>query len=224
MKEDESFSISEVAAMVGLTAHTIRAWERRYGIPKPARTAATHRRYTMEDVELLRRVKLGVSLKGLSLKLAARWAQGDLPETEFEAPGPAALTFEPAEPPAEEVPWRAMADLSASPMVILTTDGRIVDANIAFARAAGVVRGGLRNTRFADLIDPHDRAKAVKAYRPPLQQRRGWELNLKTKMVAGLYSFDCWPLRRGGQWLLGMIGRDLGGAGMEEWPASDETR
>ncbi len=222
MKE-ENFSISEVAAMVGLTDHTIRAWERRYGIPKPARTAATHRRYTMDDVELLRRVKHGVSLKGLSLKLAARWASGELPETEFEAPAPASLPSQRSEQPAEEAPWRAMADLSPSPMVIVTTDGRIVDANIAFARAAGVVRGSLRNTRFVDLVDPHDRAKAVRAYRPPLQQRRGWELNLKTKMVASLYSFDCWPLRRGEQWLLGMIGRDLSGAGMEEWPVDDTT-
>lgn len=224
MKEEESFSISEVAAMVGLTTFTVRAWEKRYGIPKPARTASAHRRYTIDDVELLRRVKQGVSMRGLSLKLAARWARGDLPETEFEAPAPAALTSRAEEPPAETVPWRAMADLSASPMIIVSTDGRIVDANIAFARAAGVVRGSLRNTRFADLVDPHDRAKAIKAYRPPLQQRRGWELNLKTRMVAGLYSFDCWPVRRGDEWLLGMIGRDLGGAGMEDWPAGDETR
>ncbi|HYM67361.1 MAG TPA: PAS domain-containing protein, partial [Patescibacteria group bacterium] len=109
------------------------------------------------------------------------------------------------------------ADLSPLPMVIVTTEGLMLDANIAFARAAGVIRGSLRGKKFAELIDPHDRAKAVKAYRPPLQQRRGWELNLKTKMVSGLYSFDCWPLRRGEQWLLGMIGRDLSASGMELW-------
>ena len=220
----ETFSISEVAAMVGLTAHTIRAWERRYGVPRPARTAATHRRYTMDDVDLLRRVKQGVALKGLSLKLAARWAQGDLPEIELEPPELTGLAIPTGEPPAEEAPWRAMADLSPSPMIIVSTDGRIVDANIAFARAAGVVRGGLRNTRFADLIDPHDRAKAVTAYRPPLRQRRGWELNVRTRVVAGLYSFDCWPLRRGEEWLLGMIGRDLTGEGMEEGAAVDDVR
>ncbi len=223
MKDADTFSIAEVAAMVGLTAHTVRAWERRYGIPEPARTAAAHRRYTMDDVELLRRVKQGVSLKRLSLKLAARWARGELPEAELEAPAADALPRDMAEAAAEEAPWRAMADLSPSPMVILATDGRIVDANIAFARAAGVVRGSLRNMRFADLVDPHDRAKAVSAYRPPLQQRRGWELNLKTRMVAGLYSFDCWPLRRGEEWLLGMIGRDLTGAGIEDWPAGDAS-
>lgn len=221
---DETFSISEVAAMVGLTAHTIRAWEKRYGVPRPARTASTHRRYTMDDVEVLRRVKQGVSLKGLSLKLAARWAEGDLPETELEAREPAGPATAPGDLPAEDAPWRAMADLSPSPMVIVANDGRIVDANIAFARAAGVVRGGLRNTRFADLIDPHDRAKAVTAYRPPLRQRRGWELNVRTKVVAGLYSFDCWPLRWGEDWLLGMIGRDLTGEAMEEGPAGDDAR
>ena len=210
--------------MVGLTPHTIRAWEKRYRALTPRRTAANHRRYTMDDVELLRRVRQGVSLNGLSLRLAVLRAQGELPEPEIEMVPTASLPADGVDQPEEQAPWRAMADLSPTLMLILTPGGRIVDANIAFARAAGVVRGSLRGGRFADLVDPHDRAKAVKAYRPPLQQRRSWELNLRTKMVSGMYSFDCWPLRRGERWLLGLIGRDLSGSGLELWAGESEKQ
>ena len=215
--KQESFTIAEVGSMVGLTPYTIRAWEKRYGALKPRRTSADHRRYTMEDVELLRRVKQGVALKGLSLKLAVMRAQGEIVEPEIEEVHSAHAPRSTDDQPDEQAPWRAMADLSPLLMAILTTEGRIVDANIAFARAAGVMRGSLRGARFADFVDPHDRAKAVKAYRPPLQQRRGWELNLRTKMVSGMYSFDCWPLLRGEMRLLGLIGRDLSASGMDMW-------
>ena len=219
---EAGFTIAEVASMVGLTPYTIRAWEKRHGALKPRRTSADHRRYTMEDVELLRRVKQGVSLKGLSLKLAVMRAQGEIVEPEIEEVKSASVPRAIDDQPDEQAPWRAMADLSPLLMTVLTTEGRIVDANIAFARAAGVVRGSLRGARLVDFVDPHDRAKAVKAYRPPLQQRRGWELNLRTKMVSGMYSFDCWPLRRGELWLLGLIGRDLSASGMDMWAPEGE--
>ena len=208
--------------MVGLTPHTIRVWERRYRALTPRRTAANHRRYTMEDVELLRRVRQGVALKGLSLKVAVLRAQGDALEPEVELIKTASGPVDVGDQPDDQAPWRAMADLSPLLMIIVTPEGRTVDANIAFARAAGVVRGRLRGGRFADLVDPHDRAKAVKAYRSPLQQRKGWELNLRTNMVSGMYSFDCWPLRWGGRWVLAMIGRDLRASGIELWALDDD--
>lgn len=211
---EEDFTIAEVSAMVGLTPHTIRAWETRHRALTPSRTPANHRRYGMEDVELLRRVKQGVAVKGLSLRLAVLRAQGELIDPEIEtarvASEPAGATGESENP----APWRAMADLSPLLMVLLTPEGRIVDANIAFARTVGTVRERLRGERFANLVDPHDRAKAVRAYRPPLQQRKGWELNLRTNAASGMYSFDCWPLRRGEQSLLGMIGREVGASAL----------
>jgi DNA-binding transcriptional MerR regulator len=219
---EAGFTIAEVASMVGLTPYTIRAWEKRYGALKPRRTPADHRRYTMEDVELLRRVKQEVSLKRLTLKLAVMRARGEILEPEIEEVKSTSAPRAADDQPDEQAPWRAMADLSPLLMAVLTTEGRIVDANIAFARAAGVMRGSLRGARFADFVDPHDRAKAVKAYRPPLRQRRGWELNLRTKMVSGMYSFDCWPLRRGERWLLGLIGRDLSASGMDMWAPEGE--
>ncbi len=41
------------AAACGLSAHTLRAWERRYGFPKPARTGTGERVYTADDVRRL---------------------------------------------------------------------------------------------------------------------------------------------------------------------------
>ena len=51
------FRIGEVAALVGLSPATIRAWERRHGIVAPGRSRFQHRRYSSDDVETLRRVQ-----------------------------------------------------------------------------------------------------------------------------------------------------------------------
>jgi DNA-binding transcriptional MerR regulator/methylmalonyl-CoA mutase cobalamin-binding subunit len=51
------YRIHVVAQMVGLSENLLRAWERRYGVLEPRRTAGGYRAYTAVDVELLRRVK-----------------------------------------------------------------------------------------------------------------------------------------------------------------------
>lgn len=50
------FPISRIAKLTGIPPITLRAWERRYGLPKPRRTASGHRLYSMEDVALIQRV------------------------------------------------------------------------------------------------------------------------------------------------------------------------
>jgi PAS domain S-box-containing protein len=217
MSDATRFTIGEVAAMVGMSAHTIRAWERRYRILTPQRTASGQRRYTMADVELLQQVRLAVASRGLSLKLAVGFAQGRVEEpleTPVDSPDPVPAHDVSVEPPGL---WRTVADLLPELIVILDERGAIVDANIACARAAGVLRGDLRGTRLIDLVDPYDRAKAVRVYRPHPAQRRGWELNLRTRMLTGLVSFDCWPVREGGQRRVVMVGRDLTARGEELW-------
>jgi DNA-binding transcriptional MerR regulator len=47
------FSIGAAAAKSGLSAHTIRAWERRYGILEPSRTGTNRRQYTEDDLRRL---------------------------------------------------------------------------------------------------------------------------------------------------------------------------
>ena len=51
------YRIQSVAEMTGVSAATLRAWERRYGIPTPQRTASAYRLYTDRDVEVIRRVR-----------------------------------------------------------------------------------------------------------------------------------------------------------------------
>jgi DNA-binding transcriptional MerR regulator/methylmalonyl-CoA mutase cobalamin-binding subunit len=50
-------TISSVGSLLGIPVPTIRSWERRYGVPAPARTAGRHRRYSTSEVELLRALR-----------------------------------------------------------------------------------------------------------------------------------------------------------------------
>jgi PAS domain S-box-containing protein len=209
--------VGEVAAMTGLSTHTLRVWERRYGALKPARTASRQRRYSRDEVELLLRVKQLSRAGGRSIKLALEEARGNLP---LDLPGT---------PPSDLLAnvqsagvWRSVADLSQKPIAVLDGRGRIVDCNVALARLAGRVRGQVQGTRFVDLIDPHDRAKAARVYRRPLREHPAWELNVRTPRVSGLFSFDCRPLREGDRWMVACTGHDLTHAGTELWPAPAE--
>lgn len=67
--------IGEVARQTGMTVPTLRAWERRYGLLVPVRTAGGHRRYSEEDV---RRVLAVIELvrRGWGVGAAARQVAG----------------------------------------------------------------------------------------------------------------------------------------------------
>ena len=51
------YRIQAMATMTGVSAPTLRAWERRYQIPQPQRTASAYRLYTDADVEQVRRMR-----------------------------------------------------------------------------------------------------------------------------------------------------------------------
>jgi PAS domain-containing protein len=193
--------------MLGMSAHTIRAWERRFAAVNPIRTHSGQRRYRLEDVETLKRVKDLASSRGLSLRMAVAEALGELPELEglgLEASGGGT-----GQPSDGGGPWRVVADLDPRLLLILDGGGKVVDANIAFARFTGVLRFELPGWKFSELVDPYDRAKAVAIYRGKPQQRTGWELNLRTPMGSGLYAFDCQPFRDPGGWLIACAGREV---------------
>ena len=48
------YNLKAVMQEVGLSAATLRAWELRYGVPKPQRTAGGHRLYSRQDIEMLK--------------------------------------------------------------------------------------------------------------------------------------------------------------------------
>jgi MerR family transcriptional regulator, light-induced transcriptional regulator len=52
--EIPAFNLKAVVHETGLKPDTIRAWERRYGVPKPRRTLGKHRLYSQRDIDLLK--------------------------------------------------------------------------------------------------------------------------------------------------------------------------
>jgi DNA-binding transcriptional MerR regulator/methylmalonyl-CoA mutase cobalamin-binding subunit len=77
-----AYRIRTVSQLTGVSTATLRAWERRYGVPTPARTASAYRLYGEGDVALIRRmsdlVKQGVA--------AAEAARSVLATSAREAP------------------------------------------------------------------------------------------------------------------------------------------
>lgn len=61
-----AFNLKAVLKETGLPADTLRAWERRYGLPVPNRTAGGHRLYSQRDIEtikwLMKRQSEGLSI------------------------------------------------------------------------------------------------------------------------------------------------------------------
>lgn len=50
-------TVRTMAKLSGVSAHTLRAWEKRYGALKPARTEGRQRSYSVLDLERLRKLK-----------------------------------------------------------------------------------------------------------------------------------------------------------------------
>src|ERR1043165_1858873 len=61
-----AFFLKVVLKETGLGADTLRAWERRYGLPVPNRSAGGHRLYSQRDIEtikwLMKRQAEGLSI------------------------------------------------------------------------------------------------------------------------------------------------------------------
>ncbi len=51
------YRIRTVSELTGVSSATLRAWERRYGVPTPSRTASAYRLYSDEDVALIIRMR-----------------------------------------------------------------------------------------------------------------------------------------------------------------------
>ena len=60
-----------VSQLTGVSTATLRAWERRYGVPTPARTASAYRLYSEGDVALIRRMS-DLVRQGVAAAEAAR--------------------------------------------------------------------------------------------------------------------------------------------------------
>lgn len=81
------FRIRAAAGLSGVPAATLRAWERRYGVPIPRRSASAYRLYNADDVELVRRMRLLIE-DGVSPAEAARVVLGSAPAISDGEHGP----------------------------------------------------------------------------------------------------------------------------------------
>lgn len=94
--------IQTVAELSGVPAATLRAWERRYGVPRPERTAAAYRLYGADDVALVRRMKAlcdaGVSAAEAARTVLAEDARAALADAPAAPAPPADLAAAPPTP------------------------------------------------------------------------------------------------------------------------------
>jgi DNA-binding transcriptional MerR regulator len=76
-RDELRFNVKAVVRQTGLKPDTLRAWERRYGLPSPGRSAGRHRLYSQRDVEVLRWLAARQQ-EGLSISRAVDlWRQLD---------------------------------------------------------------------------------------------------------------------------------------------------
>ena len=91
--DGHEYSISSVSALTGLSTHTIRMWERRYGFPLPHRSALNERRYTLEQVEALRLVSANIHAGRPIAEIVADFHAGRLrPRSKFVIAEPLSAT------------------------------------------------------------------------------------------------------------------------------------
>ncbi len=96
-----AFNLKVVIKQTGLKADTLRAWERRYGLPKPGRSAGKHRLYSQRDIDTIKWLKARQG-EGMSISNAVElWlnleAEGSDPllMTEYGSPSTAAAPIPP---------------------------------------------------------------------------------------------------------------------------------
>ncbi|NOT05652.1 MAG: MerR family transcriptional regulator [Anaerolineales bacterium] len=69
LSKNPAFNLKVVLQETNLAADTLRAWERRYGLPTPSRTEGGHRLYSQYDIETIKWL-LARQSEGLSISLA----------------------------------------------------------------------------------------------------------------------------------------------------------
>jgi DNA-binding transcriptional MerR regulator len=75
MREEPLFNLKAVVQQTGLKPDTLRAWERRYGLPNPERSGGGHRLYSQRDIRIIKWL-MARQDEGLSISRAVEmWQQ-----------------------------------------------------------------------------------------------------------------------------------------------------
>jgi DNA-binding transcriptional MerR regulator len=94
LSQTPTYNLGAVLRETGLVADTLRAWERRYGVPMPQRTEGGHRLYSQRDIQLIKwlmkRQAEGLSISSAVVQWRALTATGLDPLEETRAADAAA--------------------------------------------------------------------------------------------------------------------------------------
>ena len=82
----KNFSISDIENLIGIKAHTIRAWEARYNLVPPKRTPTNIRFYDEDDLKLLLNI-VTLNEKGYKISRIAKMSKKQIADlvTQFQA-------------------------------------------------------------------------------------------------------------------------------------------
>jgi MerR family transcriptional regulator, light-induced transcriptional regulator len=120
LDETPTFNLKVVVQETGLKPDTLRAWERRYGLPKPGRTSGGHRLYSQGDIDTLNWL-VARQEEGLSISRAV-----DLWERFIEE----------SQDPLAEMPLSQQADKATQPVLDLGhTGGALADLRAEWVAA-----------------------------------------------------------------------------------------
>lgn len=100
LQEGPHFNLKAVVQQTGLKPDTLRAWERRYGLPAPRRSAGRHRLYSQRDIDTVKWL-MARQREGLSISRAVElWQQIEVGGRDpLETPTPIALPGAPSPGP-----------------------------------------------------------------------------------------------------------------------------
>jgi DNA-binding transcriptional MerR regulator len=118
----DGFSIGETAAIVGVSTHVIRSWERRLSLDLNHRTGSNQRRYWMEDIQRFVAIKRFHEAEGLPLVESAARAL-----TASDAPSPAQTVGQ--QSAALDAFWAALSDTLPEVLLVIDESGIIAAAN-----------------------------------------------------------------------------------------------
>jgi len=85
---DPIYNIKAVVQRTGIPADTVRAWERRYGLPHPARTPGGQRAYSERDIAVIGWLRQRTE-EGMTISQAVSLLDALGPEQALASPGPA---------------------------------------------------------------------------------------------------------------------------------------
>jgi DNA-binding transcriptional MerR regulator len=67
---EPKYTVAQIEARTGVRANTLRQWERRYDVPRPARSASGYRLYSDDDIAIIEFIKDSAA-KGIAVSRAA---------------------------------------------------------------------------------------------------------------------------------------------------------